>query len=90
MEEEKKVIECEVCPVLNIMHKSGETTQVKFCVMDAALRQAKERYAVCGQERDIKFGDAPVEESVAQDMIEESELVESGMLEEIEKQAEEL
>lgn len=57
---ENKVI-CEVCPVLNIVHASGERSDVKYCVMEAALKQAKERYATCGESREIVFNDAPVE-----------------------------
>lgn len=62
---ENKVI-CEVCPVLNIVHASGERSDVKYCVMEAALKQAKERYATCGENREIVFNEAPVEQPVAE------------------------
>lgn len=58
---ENKVI-CEVCPVLNIVHASGEKSDIRYCVMKAALRQAKQSYKTCGKSRKLKFNEAPVEE----------------------------
>lgn len=88
--EEKKINQCEICPLLNVVHKSGETTQIKYCVMYSALKQAKERYDVCGQELDIKFGDAPTPEQVVEEKLKDADVIDSGFLDHIEKQAQEL
>lgn len=50
-------VTCQTCPVLNIVHNSGEQSQIKYCVMAAALKQAATKYQTCGQDLDVQFNE---------------------------------
>jgi len=74
---------CEICPLLNIVHASSESSQIRWCIMDAALKQAKERYPVCGKDLDIKFASDA-------DKVAESPASGQSVLDTLEKEAESL
>ena len=53
------MIQCEVCPNINITHENGTVVAVKYCVLEAALKHTKERFPVCGRDLELQLTEAP-------------------------------
>lgn len=88
---------CEICPILTINHESGVRSDIKYCVLEAALKQAKNQYTTCGRDLDIKFNKVDTEFTATPEFIqavkelkEKTDVIDSGFLDTIEKQAEKL
>ena len=81
------LLQCDVCPVINITNDKKEVVSVKYCILEAALKHAKENHDVCGKEVELKLeenlpSDAQVDqafqesEDIMSDSVIEGELVE--------------
>ena len=53
------MIQCEVCPNINITHENGTVVAVKYCVLEAALKHTKERFPICGRDLELQLTEAP-------------------------------
>ena len=54
-----EMIQCEVCPNINITHENGTVVAVKYCVLEAALKHTKERFPICGRDLELQLTEAP-------------------------------
>ena len=50
-----ELVQCEVCPNINITHENGTVVSVKCCLVEAALKHTKANYEVCGIERELNL-----------------------------------
>ncbi len=69
------LMQCEVCPVINIRNNEGAIVSVKYCVLEAALKHAKESHEVCGKEVELKLEENLPSEAQVDEAFQESEAI---------------
>lgn len=69
------LLQCEVCPVINITNDNKEVVSVKYCILEAALKHAKATHDVCGKEVELKLEENLPSDAQVDEAFQESEAI---------------
>jgi len=75
------LMQCEVCPFINIKNNDGAICSVKYCILEAALKHAKANHEVCGKEVELKLEENLPTEAQVDEAFQESEVIEGELVE---------